>query len=722
MPWRPLLGALALALALALAGGVAAAQTGAPAAAAATTASPATLLADRIEIRRDRRLVASGNVEVLYEGRRLRAAQVEYDRVEERLYLTGPLVLTDDSGSVVLADAAELSSDLRAGLLTGARLVLDRQLQMAAVEIARIGGRYTRLDRAVASSCRVCSRRETPLWEIRARRVVHDQQERQIYFDSAQLRFAGLPVFWLPRLRMPDPTLTRATGFLVPRLVSSSALGVGLEVPYFIALGQSRDLTLRPFYGTNDVLSLGFRYRQAFRTGQITLEGAVSSDPLVPRTRGFLRVEGGFALPAEFRLRLSGEAVSDRTYLSDYGLSDRDRLDSRITVERTRRDERIAARLVYFSSLRPAEDNTTLPSIVADAGWTRRLTMPGLGGRLQLDLAAHGHLRSSDANAVGRDMTRATARANWQRGWVLPAGVLASATAEVAVDLHRVAQDAAWPARVTTITPTAAVELRWPLARATARGGRDVLEPIAQLVWSQPAPPGNVPNEDSLVVEFDEGNLFALNRFPGADRREAGTRLNLGLHWTRFAASGWRMGALAGRIMRLDGGPSPFTAASGLGGSASHWLAAVHLHSPDGLSLVGRTLFDDGFGLARAEARLVVDRRRWGIGSGFVWAEADPAESRTTQTSEWMLDGRLHLMDNWTAKAAGRYDFAADRATSAAFGLEFRNECLRVDLSLSRRFTSSTSVGPTTDIGLAVDFLGFGTGRAGDTASRTCRR
>ncbi len=687
-----------------------------------TPPPPATLLADSIEISGDRRLVASGSVEVLYEGRRLRAERVIYDRQTGRLHIDGPIVLSDGAGTVLLADAADLSPDLRDGLLQSARIVLERRLQIAATEIARIGGRYTRLSRAVASSCHVCARQETPLWEIRAQRVVHDALERQIYFDSAQLRFAGLPVFWLPRLRMPDPTLTRATGFLMPRLVSTSALGVGAEVPYFFTLGRSRDLTLRPFYGSSGVFSLGLRYRQAFRTGGVTIEAAASGDRLVPGLRGFLNATGEFALPRDFTLRFSAEAVSDRTYLSDYGLSDRDRLDSRITVERTRRDRRLAARLVYFSSLRAAEDNTTLPSVVADAGFTRRLAVPGLGGRLQLDLVAHGHFRTSAADALGRDVVRATARANWQRGWVLPAGLIATATAELAVDLHRVGQDVAWPSEVVTPTPSAALELRWPLVRAAA-GGQDIIEPIVQLAWSQPAPAGHVPNEDSLVVEFDEGNLFALNRFPGVDRREAGTRLNMGLHWTRFAHSGWRFRALAGRVLRLDGSPSPFTPASGLGGgSASDWLAAVQIHSPDGLSLIGRTLFDDAFGLARGEVRLAVERTDYGLASAFVWAEADPRENRPVATSEWMMDGRLRLAGNWTAKAAGRYDFAADRATSAAFGLEFLNECLRVDLSLSRRFTSSTSVGPTTDFGLAVDFLGFGSGRDGGGAGRTCRR
>ena len=68
------------------------------------------------------------------------------------LDITGPLVLTDDAGTVVLADAAALSDDLRDGILQSARVVLERQLQIAAAEVQRVGGRHTVMSRAVAST------------------------------------------------------------------------------------------------------------------------------------------------------------------------------------------------------------------------------------------------------------------------------------------------------------------------------------------------------------------------------------------------------------------------------------------------------------------------------------------------------------------------------------------------------------------------------------------
>ncbi len=698
---------------------LAALLAGAPAPGMAQDA--ATLVADRVQVAAGRQLIADGTVEVLHKGARLRARRIVYDRTAGTLDITGPLVLTDDAGTVVLADAAALSDDLRSGILQSARVVLERQLQIAAAEVRRLGGRHTMMSRAVASSCRVCEQRETPLWEIRARRVIHDQAERQIHFDDATLRLGGVPVLWFPYLRMPDPTLDRATGFLMPRLISTSRLGWGVQLPYFIALGRSRDLTLTPFVATKAVRSLGFRYRQAFGNGSVAVTGAVGSDATGNGRRGWIGAEGQFDLGAGFVLRFAGEAVSDPAYFRDYGLSDRDRLQSGLQISRTRAGEHIGARLVHVHSIRAGEVNAELPQLSGDLSWIRRVAVPGLGGTATLGFQSHVHRRSSDLDGVaGRDVGRATLSAFWRRDWTGPAGILLAVEGGATFDLHRIRQDSAWPRPVRTATPAALVELRWPWARVDGAGGADVVEPVVQLVWSRAAPAGHVPNEDSTLVEFDEGNLFGFSRFAGADRREGGARINAGLHWTRVTADGWHMAGSLGRVIRLSG-PAQFTAASGLAGQRSHWLAALHMAGPQGTVFQGRAVFDDRLRLARGEFRLGLDRTRYSLAGSWLYAQADPLENRPADTAEWLVDGRLKLSDGWTARGSARYDFDARRTTAAAVGLEFANECLRMDLTLSRRFTTSATVAPTTDFGVSIDFLGFGGARPSGAAGRGCR-
>ena len=396
----------------------------------------ASLVADSVSIAGDSRLIAEGAVEVFYKGSRLRASRIVFDRASDTLTIDGPIHLTDASGTVILADSAALSRDMRDGILTSARMVLNDQLQLAANSMSRIAGRYTRLDKVVASSCQVCPSNPVPLWEIRAREVLHDQDTHRLTFTGAQFRVAGVPVFYLPRLRIPDPTVTRATGFMMPSMRTSSLLGPGLRLPYFIAIDDSRDLTLTPYLSTSKTRTLAFRYRQAFRNGGVVFEGSASRDDIRPGdTRSYLIASGAFLLPRDYTLTFGIQTVSDPAYLLDYCISDDDRLEIGIGLTRTRRNEYFGAQISTFHSLRSGDDNAVLPSLVADLTFHRRFRPEILGGEGGFLFQTHSHRRTSDVDfdangdgvTDGRDLARVTAQLDWRRNWIARNGYRRSA-------------------------------------------------------------------------------------------------------------------------------------------------------------------------------------------------------------------------------------------------------------------------------------------------------
>lgn len=685
-----------------------------PVAAAGETAS---LVADSLRIEADSRLVAEGDVEILYEGTRLRAARLIFDQRAGRLTIEGPITLTEGDRVVIVADQAELSEDLRDGILTSARLVLDRQLQLAANRIDRIGGRYTQLSRAVTSSCRICEAGDVPAWEIRARRVIHDQQERQIYFDQAVFRLGGVPVMYIPRLRLPDPTRDRATGFLVPSLRTTSQLETGVKLPYFIALGDHADLRLTPYLSpATRTVELG--YRHEFGNGRLTLTAAITDDDLVAAPRYYLFAEGRFRLPAGFRLDLDAKLVSDPAYLLDYGYSAEDRLQSEVRLSRIRRDALTVASVYSFQTLRDSEVPIAdeLPAQYALFNHERRIDLGP--GTLTFGLDAAGLIRESQTPTEGRDMARLGASAWWRQSGVTPGGLVATVEGGAAGHLYAVWTDPTYDAQTLRLSTGAAVTLRWPLQRTTAGGAHLTLQPVAQLAYTA-THGGDVPNEDSPLVEFDEGNLFALNRFPGEDAIEEGLRANLGLGFSRHDPSGWSMALTLGRVIRFEDA-GQFLPGTGLDGGTSDWLAALQLRLADRLHLGHRMLFDDSFSVTRAESRLDYSRNRLDLGGSYLYMIAEPLENRPDPTHEVALDAGYRMTRHWRGRLDGRFDLVAEQAAEAGLGFEYRSECLSVDLSLSRRFATSTSVAPSTDIGLQVSLAGLGGNPAAESYRRAC--
>lgn len=695
----------------------------------------AILLADDVRLMADDRLVASGNVEAMYGGQRLQAKSITYDQKTDTLIIEGPIILHQGDSTLVLADAAELDREMRNGLLTGARVVLQNEVQLAANAMVTVEGRYSQLYKTAVTSCRICETGRPPLWQIRARKVVHDQQERQLYFSDAQLRVLDMPVFYLPRLRLPDPTLERATGFLLPSFINSSLIGTGLKLPYFIRIGDHRDLTLTPFL-TTKTRTLEFRYRQAFRNGDLMVRGAITDDDVgLDSTRGYLFAVGRFDLKRDFVLTFDIETATDDSYLFDYGYSYKDWLDSEIAIERARRDEYIRGALTYYHSQRLGQSNATLPTMVGNAEYERRLHPERLGGELRLAAQAHGHYRSSDLRtdgpdfdpwADGRDIMRFTASADWLRNWAMPSGVLLQFQAGLAVDSFQVTQGGGLSASsATQLTPSTSVQLRWPLLKSSGGGVTQVIEPVAQISWVGGSNPA-IPNDESTRVEFDEGNLFSLSRYSAPDRRERGVNAAYGVQWTRFDPEGWEASLALGQVFRDErefeatGLPS-LTDSSGLQDRFSDVLVAGQYKTQNGLTLTARGLFDDGFAATKAEARASWYNDRTSLSGTYIWLRNDPSEQRADNVSEWSFSGSYRLGRHWTGRANWRYDVARDIPVSSGLGLTYTNECVELSVNASRWYSSSTILQETTDITFTVALLGFTTKTDDNSYTRTCK-
>ncbi len=679
-------------------------------------APPAMLVADRVFVTNDGKLVAEGNVEAFQGDIRMRAARLTYDRASGKLDIEGPIRI-DQGGTVVLAEAAELDQGLMNGLLTGARLVFDQQVQLAALQMARFDGRYTQLYKTAITSCQVCGNARPPLWQIRARKVVHDQEEKQIYLEGVQLRIRDIPVMYLPALRLPDPTLERATGFLIPSARSTSQLGLGLKIPYFIRLGEHRDLTLTPYLSAK-TRTLGYRYRQAFRRGRIRIEGAQTRDDLFPgEDRGYLFASGRFGLDRGFRLAFDIRTTSDDAYLADYGPPNYDRLQSRLSLTRVRRDSRFGAALIHYKTLRDSENQSTLPASILDVSHERRIFPARLGGELRLAFDAHAHRRSSSADGIGRDVGRLTLDAEWRRHWLTAGGLRGELLLGAAADAFFIGDDSLYPASAAAAAPRLAVTLRYPLARGGESGARQILEPIVQLGWS--ARSGDpVPDDESRFVEFDQGNLLSLSRFPAPDRREDGGQLAYGFNWTR-EGPGWNAAMSLGQVLRSAAQPG-FSRSSGLSGRSSDLLVAGRIRTQKGLSLTGRALLSGGGSVAKAELHGSWRRRALRLSGSYLFLGTDPIEGRLRPVSEMWLDGQYEFGPYWTAGANLRYDLEEARASTAGFGLSYRNECVTVELSVQRRYTSSASVTPSTSFGFSISLTGFTVKGATQSYRRPC--
>ena len=96
--------------------------------------------------------------------------------------------------------------------------------------------------------------------------------KKTIYYDNAVIKVYDIPIFYLPRLSHPDPTVDRRSGFLPASLSDSKNLGAGVSIPYFWAVKNDKNFTVTSkFYYNENPLFMG-EYHQAFENSNLILD------------------------------------------------------------------------------------------------------------------------------------------------------------------------------------------------------------------------------------------------------------------------------------------------------------------------------------------------------------------------------------------------------------------------------------------------------------------
>lgn len=357
--------------------------------------------ADQLEYDFQKETVSAvGTVQIYYDGSTLEANRVVLDRKANTLFAQGNVRLKDKDGKIVTADNLELTQDFKQGFIDSLRLDTPDKTHFAATRADRTDGNVTVFQNGIYTACEPCKDdpSKPPLWQIKAKKIVHNEDEKMIYYQDAWVEFFGFPVAYFPYLSSPDPTVKRKTGFLIPEFFSSSQIGYGVGTPFFWNIAPDRDLTLTPAFTTKQGVLMQGEWRQRLINGAYTIRaaGILQQDkdaftttsngvtdylPGYRDNRGALQSTGAFALNKFWTFGWDGTLVSDRTFLQDYNLIGDGVTTKTSTVYLTGQGDRsfFDVRGLYFLGL-SVTDNQDLQPIVGTLNYNKVFDKPLWGG------------------------------------------------------------------------------------------------------------------------------------------------------------------------------------------------------------------------------------------------------------------------------------------------------------------------------------------------------
>ena len=191
-----------------------------------------------------------------------------------------------------------------------------------------VKGDKTTFTKSNFTMCNYRKNDKCPPWELKAGKMTHDKIKKTMFYDNAVIKIYDIPIFYLPKLSHPDPTVKRRSGFLIPSYNDTKNLGSSINVPYFWAMAKDRDLTINSkLFATEHPLFLG-EYKQAFKNSNLTLDfghtegyrNASGTKKLGDKSHIFLNFLKNFNETKSINknLEVSLQHVSDKKYLKLY--------------------------------------------------------------------------------------------------------------------------------------------------------------------------------------------------------------------------------------------------------------------------------------------------------------------------------------------------------------------------------------------------------------------
>ena len=675
----------------------------------------ASIIANSIEIDAEGNLTAKGNVEVHYKENILKAEEIYYARSSDEMSAKGPLSLIDHTGNETKAGDAIFKSEFQEAILLATRVILKNQLEISADELKYAINDKSVFSRVSATSCKTCEN-EKPFWLIKAKRVSHNQKLKTIYFYDASLEILGIPAFYTPYISIPDPSATRAVGFLAPEFLSNSRLDFGVKLPFFIPLGGDKDVTLTPFL-TAQTNTIEFRYRQAFQQGTLIVDSAITTDNLhEDKYRGYLSLNGSLNLEDGYQLSYSVERVSDSAYLGDYGYSGRNGLSSGLSYSKTQADNFFETSIGLVQSL--YKDDISKITVDTNSYYNKIIDLKKIPGHLHISSEVVGSWRNGTQDIAGRDVARIGGKVSWQNTSISSYGLEYGGRLDYAHDIFIVDQDSRYDSFRALSSIGGNAYTRYPLIMRKDMGVH-LFEPLAQVAWGW-REQSKVISDESTHTELDMGNLIRISRFAASDRYEDGPQAAFGIRYSYDTEVHNSFALGLGKVIRNQSHYG-FTDSSGLKGiqSDNYISARAMLSNNSYLSIQG--LVDNNFRSRKNSVTGGVDFYKFKFDAEYSYLQADLIELRREPIEEWKISSNFKLNNNWDLTSNLRFDEAEDHLALLGAGINYENQCVKVNLEMDRRYSLEGTSPPTTNFGFAISLKGFSTGSVNAIQSKNCK-
>jgi LPS-assembly protein len=199
-----------------------------------------------------------------------------YDIKKKKITAEINVQLIDEANNKFLLDRLNYNEIERIGEAINVKAYLNDGsfLSSKSGKINNNNGKFDLIDTIYTTCKDLSEKNETicPSWSLKTKETQHNKNKKKIIHRHPVLRLKNIPVFYLPYVSHPDPSVERQSGFLPPIIKTFSDMGRTVKTPYFWAISNDKDLTISPTYYFDEEPMFQASYRQSIKNGYFQIE------------------------------------------------------------------------------------------------------------------------------------------------------------------------------------------------------------------------------------------------------------------------------------------------------------------------------------------------------------------------------------------------------------------------------------------------------------------
>ena len=493
------------------------------------TKSNVEFTSDSLEVDENKNLmIAKGNVIIKSEKETIKADIVKYDKSLDKATASGNISIISNDGTIIETSEIILTNEFKDILALTLFTKFKDNSKLKASKLSKtsdssvfFNGEYTPCNCDFKNG-------EKPVWQLNTSEITHDKLEKMIYFKNVVLKIMDYPLFYIPYLSTPDPSVKRKNGFLVPSIGYSNRNGLETTIPYYFTTeDESWDSTFtNHFKGKNgyiNQLNVRKKYPSGFLETNL-FQGQVdtNNEDEDQVFSGNLYFDG--KLESNWNINASGKYSDQDTFMRRYNFDNSSKYKNFIKTNKISNNSFSEIEWYKYTNLEVDSKNNQpnlQPSIKHKGFFNDK--------NINSEISLNAHEIKDDE---GYDIQR------WSGSGILEHKVNNKfidlmLSAETGLDLYAIKN------RPSTDTNNNKYLDRLSLGVSVLSkkdfifniGQHDLLmTPKVQIVSMHSTNRKNdVPNRDSSDFRIDHANLFLINQYQGRDNIQTNQRLNFGI-------------------------------------------------------------------------------------------------------------------------------------------------------------------------------------------------